>query len=253
MRMRYPSRMNRGFAAGFFLALSLPVFPSVALAIDVIDSPDITKGEMDATYFGSRTFDRNHDKNDLQDSEATLEYSPTGYWHTEIGGFFSKTPDQSFQMDGVEWNNFFQFSEKGARWLDSGIEIALQQSTHDDLASSIGTKLLLEKDVGKFVNIANIGLTQEVGAHASGGPDRAFQWNTQYTLCDEFAPGFEVQSDFGKPNEGLGFNQGQHYIGPGIYGTFMDHFHYEAAYLAGVSSGASDSAVRFLFQYQTTY
>jgi len=234
------------FAASIMTVLAVPI----ARAIDKVDSPNVEKGELDFEYSGFRTFDAGGNKDNLQDTEALIAYAPTDRWEVDVGGFFSKAPDQSFRADGVLVENFFQFFEKGSQWVDSGVMIAFNGSTHADLADSIDTKLLLEKDVGKFTNIANIGLEQEVGAHASGGPDRAFQWSTQYAISDSFAPGFEIQSDFGKTNEGLSFGREEHYIGPALYGTVLDHFHYEVVYLAGISSASSDSAVRFLFQYQ---
>jgi hypothetical protein len=221
-----------------------------AWAIDKIDSPNVEKGELDFEYSGFRSFDGAKDKNNLQESEALIAYAPTARWEVDVGGFFSKAPDQSFQADGVLLENFFQFFEKESHWIDSGVMIALTDSTHADLASSAEVKLLLEKDIGKIVNIVNLGLEQEIGVHASGGPDRTFQWSAQYTISGSFSPGLEAQSDFGRTNEGLSFNKEQHYIGPAVYGTLLDQFHYEVAYLAGVSPAASDSAVRFLFQYQ---
>jgi len=235
-----------GITFVFWAIFSVPA----AWAIDKIDSPDVEKGELDFEYSGYRTFDNAADKNNLQDSEALIAYAPTDRWEIDAGGYFSREPDQSFRADGVLVENIFQFFEKGSHWADSGVMIALNDSTHSALATTVETKLLLEKDVGKFINIANLGLEQEVGAHASGGPDRTFQWNTQYAFRDDFAAGVEVQSDFGQPNEGLDFSKEQQYIGPAVYGNILDHFHYEVAYLAGVSSASSDSAVRFLFQYQ---
>jgi hypothetical protein len=234
-----------------FILLNITMLGApAAWAIDKIDSPDVEKGELDFEYSGYRTFDKVADKNNLQDTEALIAYAPTDRWEIDAGGFFSREPDQSFRADGLMLENIFQFFEKGSHWMDSGVMIALNDSTHADLAKSVETKLLLEKDVGKFINIANVGLEQEVGAHASGGPDRTFQWNTQYAFREDFATGIEIQSDFGKTNSGFNFNTSQQYIGPAVYGNVLDHFHYELAYLAGVSSASSGSAVRFLFQYQ---
>lgn len=234
-------------------AIIISACAQAAWAIDKIDSPNVEKGELDFEYSGYRTSDGNGKKDNLQDTEALVAYAPTDRWEVDVGGFFSKEPDQSFRADGVLLENFFQFFEKGSQWVDSGVMIAYNGSTRSDLPSTIETKLLLEKDIGKFTNIADIGLAQTIGPHTSGGPDSVFQWNTQYAIDDTFAPGFEIQSDFGKTNQGISFNKEQHYIGPAIYGTVLDHFHYEAAYLAGVSSAASSSAVRFLFQYQTHF
>jgi len=239
----------------YFIASVVFVFVAIlaapaAWAIDKIDSPDVEKGELDFEYSGYHTIDTSPDKNNLQETEALVAYAPTDRWEIDAGGFFNREPDQSFQADGILLENFFQFFEKGSQWVDSGMMIALNDTTESGFPKSVETKLLLEKDVGKFINIANVGLEQEVGVHASGGPDRTFEWNTQYAFRDDFAAGIEVQSDFGQPNEGLIFSKEQQYIGPGIYGTVLDHFHYEAAYLAGVSNASADSAIRFLFQYQ---
>jgi hypothetical protein len=243
-------RVKKYFLISIITAMIAMPASSPAWAIDKIDSPDVEKGELDLEYSGYRTFDNAADKNNLQDTEALIAYAPTDRWEIDAGGYFSREPNQSFRADGVLLENFFQFFEKGSQWVDSGVMIALNDSTHADLAKSIETKLLLEKDVGKFINIANLGLEQEVSAHAGGGPDRTFQWNTQYAFRDDFSVGVEVQSDFGQPNEGLDFSKEQQYIGPAVYGNVLDHFHYELAYLAGVSDASSDSAIRFLFQYQ---
>ncbi|MDE2029801.1 MAG: hypothetical protein KGI97_04460, partial [Alphaproteobacteria bacterium] len=123
-------------------------------------------------------------------------------------------------------------------------------SLHSDDADTIEAKLLLQKQAGHFLNRANIGIEQGVGPHAGGGPDRVFLWSTRYLYTAKFNPGFEIQSDFGKPNERLSFDQQQHYAGPAAYGELFHNVKYEAAYLFGVSQGAAQSAVRLQLEYE---
>jgi hypothetical protein len=101
-------------ASLFILVALAALSPSMrASAIDKIDSPNVTQGELDLEYSGYRTFDALNSKNNLQDSEALIAYASTSRWEFDISGFFSKDVGQRFEPDGVLLENFFQFAEKG--------------------------------------------------------------------------------------------------------------------------------------------
>ena len=224
-----------------------------AWAVDKIDSPNVEKGELDLEYSGFTTFDASRTKNNLQDTEALLAYAPTDRWEVDLGGFFTKDAGQDLKADGVLFENFFQFAEKGAHWVDSGIMLSCNCSLRSDLDSSLEAKLLLEKDSSEFTNIVDLGLTQGLGHSGDDGPGYSIQWSGTYTLLENLAAGIEIQSDLGQANNALRWKDEQNYIGPAIYGDLFDAFHYEVVYLAGVSEAASSSAVRFLFQYKTHF
>jgi high-affinity iron transporter len=222
-----------------------------AFAIDKVYSPSVTKGEFELEYGGSTTFDNNAEKNNLQAHETELEYGLTDRVQLELSGAFEKQPGESLQSDAVGFGGRYQFTEQGEYWVDSGLLMTYNWATHRDVdPDTIEAKLLLEKQTGSFLHRANIGIEQDVGAHASGGPDRVFLWNSRYMYDEHFAPGFEIQSDFGKGNEVHTFDQQLHYIGPAMFGQIIPNLKYEAAYYVGVSKAASAGAARLLLEYE---
>src|SRR5437763_477690 len=54
---------------------------SPALAVDgKVYSPRVVKGEAELEYAGTRSFDSNKDKNDIQQNEFSIGYGFTDYW-----------------------------------------------------------------------------------------------------------------------------------------------------------------------------
>ena len=241
--------LNVGAVIG---ALSVIVV-APAFAIDKIYSPNVTKGELELEYSGSTTFDNHHDKNDLQSHETEFEYGITDRLMLELNATFEKQPDESVKSHAVGFGGRYQFFEQGEYWLDTGVLITYNRATQKFQPDSIEAKMLLEKQWGRFLHRANIGIEQEVGRYSSGSPDRVFLWNSRYRFDPHFEPGFEIQSDFGKANETHGFNQQKHYIGPAVYGEIIPNLKYEAAYYCGVSDASSKSAARLLLEYEVFF
>jgi hypothetical protein len=131
--------------------------------------------------------------------------------------------------------------------------LACNCSTRPSIGTSLETKLLLERDVGDFSHIVDLGLDQGLGYSGNGGPEYNVQYSGSYNIWDNFAVGVEVQSGLGQSNSALRWQDQQNYVGPAVYGDLFDAFHYELAYLAGVTSAASSNAVRFLFQYKKQF
>jgi hypothetical protein len=234
-------------AAGTALALASLACPGLAWAIDKIYSPDVVEDEFEIEYSGSTTFDKNHDRNNLQSHEAELEYAPTGRLDLELAADFEKEPDGHLNITTTGFGGRYQFFDQGEYWLDAGALVTYNAAIHRGSdPDTIEAKLLLEKQWGRILSRANIGIEQDVGSHAEGGPDRVFLWNSRYRLGPNFEPGFEVQSDFGKPNE----HAEQQYIGPAMFGRLLPGLNYEAAYYFGVNNGASKNAARILLEYE---
>src|SRR3974390_1716577 len=230
-------------AAGAGLAIASLGCAQPARAIDKVYSPIVTEGEFEIEYSGNTTFDRNDDKNNLQSHEAELEYAPIDRLDLELAADFEKEPDGHLGITTTGFGGRYQFFEQGEYWLDAGALVTYNAAIHRGSdPDTIEAKLLLEKQWGRILNRANIGIEQDVCSHARGGPDRIFLWNSRYRLAPHFEPGFEVQSDFGKPNE----HAEQHYIGPAIFGQILPGLNYEAAYYFGVSGGAAKNAARLL-------
>jgi hypothetical protein len=243
--------LTRSAAALLGLVVVLRAPP--ALAIDKIYSPQVVQGEAELEYFGTRTFDPVPDQDNLQDHEISIGYGVTDFWAPELYALLERTPDQSVRISGMEIENRFQLAPAGKYWLDPGLLVAYTWPTQSEDPSTLEVKLLLEKLTGRILNRVNIGGEQEFGHNSHGSPDRVILWSTRYLLDPRLAPGFEIQSDFGRADEASTFNEQQHYVGPAAYGEIIPHLKYEVAYLFGVSTAASKSAVRLLLEYEAFF
>jgi len=223
-----------------------------AWALDEIYSPNVEQGEVSLEYNGSRTFDRDSGKNDEQEHELALEYGVNSRWEVEASAGFAKEPDASVELQDYEIENRFQFFEQGANWLDSGLLVAFDDGTRHADSNNLEVKLLLQKDIGRFSNTANIGFDQAVGKNSTGtgGPDYVFLWSTRYRYSELAQPGFEIQSDLGQSQEVQHFSEQQQYVGPALYGRLFGNVHYETAYLFGVTNASAQSAARVLLEYE---
>lgn len=221
-----------------------------ALALDTVYSPHVVKGEMEMEYYGSRTIDGDASKNNAQSHEIEIEYGLTDHFKAKLAGEYEREAEGRKRFTKVEVGGQYQFGEQGEYWLDSGLLLAYGMSTENRSPNTLEAKLLLEKQFGKFLNRANIGLEQEVGHYASGGPERSILWSTRYRYSNYIEPGFEIQSNFGKGSDTERFNDQEHYVGPAVYGQLMPGLKYEAAYYKGISDATANSAVRVFLEYE---
>jgi len=224
-----------------------------ALAIDKIYSPLVVQGEAELEYFGVRTLDPTRGLDNRQDHEISIGYGVTDWWAPELYALLERTPEESLRVSGVEIENHFQLAATGKYWLDPGLLVAYTRATESEDPNTLEVKLLLEKLSGRILNRVNIGGEQVFGHNSHGSPDRVILWSTRYLLDRRFAPGFEIQSDFGRAGEDRTFSEQQHYVGPAAYGEIIPHLKYEVAYLFGVSTAASGSAVRLLLEYEVFF
>ncbi len=247
-------RRKHAVTVAAMVAVFLLLDAAPAFALDKIYSPYVTKGEWEVEYRGSSTFDSNHDKNGIQSHQTALGYSPTDYWATELYSNFVRDPESTFHMEGLEWENRFQLTEPGKYWMDFGLLASYIYAHERTNADALETKLLVEKDIGKFINIANIGFEQEVGSHAHSGPDFELLANSRYKYSPYLQPGIELQSNLGTAQARRHFENQEYYLGPAIYGQLplqgLSKLKYELAYLAGLTDATSQSAIRLLVEYE---
>ncbi len=245
-------------AASAVLAFAGAATDSVA---DEIYSPNTEYRELSLEYNGSRTFDRNPDKDGARENEVSLEAGITPNLTLEVSAVSAKDPGGTSQLTAREIEARYQFFEPGEKWLDAGLLVAYGLAAQHGEPDSLEVKLLLQKDVGRFTSTANIGFSQNVGANSAhtGGPDYVFLWNTRYRYSAGFQPGIEIQSDLGQGHQLGSFHKQEHYIGPAVYGKLFrplppgQAIKYQFAYLFGASDAAARGVVRAMVEYETHF
>lgn len=227
--------------------------PSSAYAIDHFYSPIVVKGELEFEYVGNRTFDNASDKNNVQGHEVELEYGLTDRIKTIIAGSWEKNPGESRKLDASQLESVFQFTPQGEYWLDSGLLVAYGLASQHQHPDFVETKLLLQKDVGKFTHLVNIGLEQNIGRHSggTGGPEYSAQLSSSYRASEYVQPALEIHSELGHGHTLGRFNQQGNYVGPALYGDLpINGLKYEVAYVFGVSDAAANGAARVMIEYE---
>lgn len=225
-----------------------------AYALDEIYSPNVVYREISLEYNGSRTFDSQPDKNNVQDQEYVFEAGLTPYWMIETSAGYGKIPGQDNQLNDIEVETRVQFFDTGEYWLDAGMLVAYDFAKQDQQPDSVEVKLLLQKDVNRFTNLVNIGFSEDIGTYSSpGGPDHVLLWNTRYRHSEYFQPGIEFQIDLGQRHSLTRFNEQDNYVGPTVYGRLFGHLKYQIGYYFGMTQTAAHNAARVLFEYETYY
>ena len=234
----------------FFSCLFSNQIPKIYAAPQVY-SPIVEQGEFEVEYAGEYDFDRDEENDGKQKHTWSMGYGLTSRWFSEIGlEAEAENDDSEFKLESLVSENIFQLFEQGKYWIDAGIYAEFEFPLHDKGAFKQEYKLLLEKTTQNFTYRANIFIEQKFGSHANHNLEGGINALSKYHLSENFEPGFEYHSNYGKFNEGLAFNDQSHLIGPVIYGKVFKRFKYEVGYLFGVTEGARDGILKWIIEIE---
>ena len=200
--------------------------------------------EVDYTYSAAR----DKEKNAYFSQIYGANYAVNSYWETSLFIQIEKQPSATAVLSNVKWENTLAPFKPGENWIDVGLLVGIEKAVDDELHDNLETKLLLEKDIGRFANKANIILNYNFGPHDVRGLDGGLAWMTTYKINDEFQPGFEYYTDISRLDHVPEFNRQSHVIGPVMQGEIKE-FTYDTGVLFGISGGAPDVTFKFDLEY----
>lgn len=237
------------------LATSCLLAANPAHAIDKLYKPYVEKGEWEAEYFGTRSFDDNNARDNAQKHKAAIGYGVTDYWKTELYASFEKEPQDHTTFDSWEWENIFQFTKPGEYWVDSGASLAYEWTPQSNRADKIEARLLFAKHISQTTHLLNLIAEKEVGSGPRDRLEGGFIWSSRYNYSAAFQPGFEINSDFGEFSRSHNFQDQSHYAGPVAYGKLPlgEGIGYRVGYLFGVSDAASDGQLIAQLEYELEF
>lgn len=211
--------------------------------------PRVEKGELSAEANLNYDFDHRKDMDNYFSQVVGFEYGLTDWWQTELSAEIEKENGDSDQLTNYKFENVFAPWKPGENWMDVGLYVELEKGAHSGDPNNFETKLLLEKDLGKFANTANLKLEHEFGPHheESWGSGMALQ--TKYRYNEMFEPGLEYYADFGTFDEKPSFSDQSHQFGPVALGK-IGNVKYDTGVLFGVSQAAPDATVKLNLEYE---
>jgi hypothetical protein len=153
-----------------------------------------------------------------------------------------QSADEDFDLSGYEIEALWQLTEQGERWLDYGLLFELERS-RDQSSWEGATRLLLEKEVGRFSAATNLEVAYEWGGDTRDEWETSLAAQLRYRQRATFEPGLELY--LAEDTEGLG---------PVIQGMFRlglrRNLRYESAVVLGVDRRTPDVTLRLLLEYE---
>lgn len=208
------------------------------------------KGEVAAEANLNFSKDKNDPAQDNYLSQVySLEYGVTGWWKTELGAEIEKETDSNMKLTNLKWENVFVPFKPGENWIDTGFYAELERGIGAGATNNAEFKLLLEKDIGKFSNLVNIGASHEFGQNHGQDWNGSLYARSGYRYSQYFEPGIEYYGDFGSMNHPVSFDQQSHVIGPVAWGK-IDNVKYDAGALFGMSKDAPDATFKVNLEYE---
>lgn len=212
-------------------------------------SPHVEKGEIAAEANLNYNFDHRDETDGYFSQVVGMEYSPTAYWKTELSGEIEKEQGTNNQLTNIKWENVISPWKANENIVDAALYIELETAAKKDEPNNFEAKLLLEKDIDKFANIANIKVQHEFGTNSADSWGSGLALSSHYKYDQKFEPGLEYYGDFGNFSDKLSFNEQEHSFGPGVQGK-IGKVKYDTGLLFGVSDAAPDTFAKLNLEYE---
>lgn len=237
--------------SSFILGFATAALAAGAAQADYLKlyAPRVEKGEVAAEADWNISADHRDEKDKYFSQVYALEYGVNDWWKTELGAEIEKENGDSTKLTNLKWENVFAPFKPGENWIDAGLYVELEKAARDHEPNTTEVKLLLEKDVGNWQTIANIGTSREFGQNHSNDWGGSGALRVGYRLNSLFEPGLEYYADVGDINNAGSYADQEHLAGPVIYGKY-GKLKYDTGLLFGMSREAPDATAKLNLEYE---
>src|SRR5439155_18269182 len=191
--------------------------PAIATADPAakVHLPTVVQGETEFELLGGYQWWRNNEDNRLRQFIGEVGYGVTSWWKTELGAGTTRLPNESYQLDEIEWENIFALTEPGQYWLDLGLFVELAHD-HPDGRNAIAIGPMFQKEIESMQANLNVFFERELGAGADPGAAVNYEWQLKWRGDRRFEPGVQGFGTLGTTNN-FGHETASR-IGPALFG-----------------------------------
>lgn len=215
-------------------------------------SPNVEYGEREIELVVGAQRGGGEEREDA--ARLLLGMGVTQRWFTEVGFEMTRGADSGTKLEAVEWENFFQLTERGEYPVDLGLLFEIERPQDRDEGYELKYGPLMQTDVGRFQLNLNLLFERHVDAKDNGDTEMGYQWQVKYRWQKSFEFGAQGFGEMGKWNDWAAHDEQKHLLGPAVFGKLPmgDHqaIKYNAAYLIGVTDGAPDHSIRAQLEYE---
>lgn len=227
------------------------ILAPVAAQADKVYSPIIDEGEWELESRQLFSHDGDPAQNGQQKHIFEAAYGAKSYWSTGVLLEVERAPGEDAKATHVAWENIFQLTPQGKYWIDVGAYVELEKGLNGE-ANEIETKLLLEKEIYRWVATTNLIFKKDIS-----GEDLnlkfAYNWRVKYRLNPKFELGVEGYGKMGEIRDFSPASEQYQALGPAILGRLplgAGHIRYDIAYLRGLTDATPTSSFQFNLEYE---
>lgn len=228
------------------------LFPASSSALasttSSVGSPTVTKGEAEvAVRAGYSTADDKSGDDERFRSRVHLKYGFTDLYAVQIVVSQDKRKGDSFEHDGVKFENRFHILKKDQYGFDFGIRAnySLKDGDKKPDSAEIGFYELIPIDAYELR--ANQIFSHDVGSDAEDGVGAELRFQATRKFDAGYRLGLESFHDFGNLSDNEGYDEQSHTIGPVVKTDLLNLGQIEAGYRAGISEAAPDHSFKVFF------
>ena len=222
-------------------ALMIAHSAALASTTSSVGSPTVKKGETEiAVRTGYSIDDKDASEDERFRSRAHMKYGFTDTYAVQIVVYQDKRQGDSYEHDGIKFENRFHLIKKADHGFDFGIRANYTLKDGDKKADSAELGLYVLVPYDAYEMRVNQLFSHDVGQESESGVGGETRLQVTRAVTDNTRLGIESFHDYGNFRQSSEYSEQSHQIGPVLKGKFLDGYSYEAGYRAGISDGSPD-------------
>ena len=226
------------------------IFSNQVLADHTIYSPRVDFGELELELKGHVIDDSRDEVDGEQVIVVEAGYGFTNNLFVSALVEIEKEPNASMEAEAAALEAIYTLTEPGQYWADYAVYVETEFGLESEYPDKLELKLLVEKEISRYVNTLNLIAEKEYGNNAEDETEFEYAWRTQYRMQRSLEPGIEIYGNFESGDE--------EYLalGPVIFGEFPltnGKFKYEAGILFAGNNNTPDNTLKWTIEYEFLY